>query len=244
MKYAILGDIHSNASALHAVLERAKHRQVERLLAVGDVVGYGAAPHACLASLFEHGVQVVRGNHDAACAGQVDLQRFNPSARAAIEWTRAQLSRSELDYLGKLPWLLDLEHCSVAHATYAHPENFEYMYTPTSADSSLDLLTSSVCFVGHTHVPVTMLRPREDPTLTAYSMESELDLEECVRAVVNVGSVGQPRDEDPRAAIGFYDSDLGRVWIERVEYDVAREADRIRKAGLPASLADRLSIGV
>ncbi len=244
MKYAILGDIHANLTALEAVLEHARKARVERLVSVGDVVGYGAAPSATLSLLHEHSVVVVQGNHDAACAQQIDVQVFNPSARAAIEWTRTQLSRSELDWLAKLPLTLHLPHCCVAHATFAHPESFEYMHSTKSADASLDALDCAVCFVGHTHVPVTMLRPREDSTRTAYSLETELDLEDSVRALVNVGSVGQPRDEDPRAAIAFYDSDAGRIWIERVEYEISREASRIRQAGLPQALADRLFLGV
>jgi diadenosine tetraphosphatase ApaH/serine/threonine PP2A family protein phosphatase len=244
MKYAILGDVHANLSALQAVLERVRTSGAQTLLSVGDVVGYGAAPRETLELLREHSAVVVQGNHDAACGDRLNIHLFNPSARAAIQWTRAQLSRSDLKWLAQLPLVVELSHCSVAHATLARPERFDYVQSTADAEPSLDALRLPVCFVGHTHVPVTLLRPREDPTRTAYSLDAEVDLDDAVRALVNVGSVGQPRDEDPRAAVGFYDSERGSVWIERVEYDIEREAARIRAAGLPATLANRLFLGV
>lgn len=244
MRYGILGDIHSNLCALESVLDALKREGVDVILSVGDIVGYGAAPSDCIALLRERSVRPVMGNHDAACLDLLDTNYFNNYARAAVDWTRATLNEEERTWLGALPLVQHLEHCSVAHGTLFRPELFDYIQNPTDADPSLEIMPLPVCFVGHTHVPVTLLRLRDNPTRTAYTIEDEIDVDEAARSLVNVGSVGQPRDEDPRAAYAVYDPQQGKVWIKRVEYDIAAEADRIHKAGLPGMLADRLFLGV
>lgn len=244
MRYGILGDVHANLSALRKVLEAFEREGVERILSVGDIVGYGAAPQECIALLRELDVQVVRGNHDAAVVGQIDLLYFNHVARQAVLWTQSVLSDEECAWLAGLPYTLDTDHCTVSHGTLHRPELFDYIQGTTDGDPSLDVMELPVCFVGHTHVPLTLLRLHDDPLRTAYTNEDEIDLTESRHALVNVGSVGQPRDEDPRAAYAIYDSDQERVWIRRVSYDIDAEARRIRSAGLPGMLADRLALGV
>ena len=244
MRYGILGDVHANLSALHTVLDAFEREGVERVLSVGDVVGYGAAPRECIALLREIGAQVVRGNHDAAVVGQIDLLYFNNVARQAVLWTQSVVSEEECAWLAGLPYTLDTEHCTVAHGTLHRPELFDYIQSTTDADPSLDVMELPVCFVGHTHVPVTLMRLHDDPLRTAYTTDYEIDLSDARHALVNVGSVGQPRDEDPRAAYAIYDSDRDVVRIERVAYDIDAEARRIRRAGLPGMLADRLALGV
>lgn len=244
MRYGILGDIHSNLSALENVLTCLSKEHVDHIISVGDVVGYGAAPRECIALVREVGATVVMGNHDAACIERLDMLYFNPYARAAVYWTRDAIEEEDRTWLQSLPMVQHLEHCSVAHGTLFQPEQFDYIQSPRDADPSLDVMTLPVCFVGHTHVPVTLMRMPDDPTRTAYTVDTEVDVEEASRALVNVGSIGQPRDEDPRAAYAVYDSVEGRVWIKRVEYDIDREAKRIRDAGLPPMLADRLYLGV
>ncbi len=244
MRYGILGDIHSNLSALETVLAEIDREGVDRVLSVGDVVGYGAAPRECIQILRELNAVVVKGNHDAACTGELDMKFFNPYARAAIEWTRTEIASGDMEWLRGLPLVVHETHCSVAHGTLADPEFYEYIQSTEDADPSLDVLEEAVCFVGHTHVPVTILRLTDDPTHTGYTVETEIDLEDVSRALVNVGSVGQPRDEDARTIYALYDSDKARVWIRRVEYDIELEAQRIRDAGLPDVLAERLFLGI
>lgn len=244
MKYGILGDIHGNLSALRAVLAALEAEHVDRFLSVGDVVGYGAAPRDCIALLREIDAVVVKGNHDAACVGEIDIAYFNNYARAAVRWTQSALTPTDRKWLTALPLVANLEHASVAHGTYHRPELFDYVQSTTDADPSLDAMQLPVCFVGHTHYPVTLLRLRDDPHRTAYTEDTELDLSESHRALINVGSVGQPRDEDPRAAYAVFDSERERVWIKRVGYDIECEAERIRSAGLPSALAERLFLGV
>ena len=244
MKYGILGDIHSNLSALEAVLGRFEAEGVDRIISVGDIVGYGAEPRECIELVRSIGAVVVKGNHDAACVGEIDLRYFNNYARAAVCWTQGVLTDDDRRWLSSLPFTVDLGDCYVGHGTYWKPELFDYIQSTTDADPSLDAMALPMCFVGHTHVPVTLLRLKEDPAHTAYTVDTEIDLAECVRTLVNVGSVGQPRDEDPRAAYAIYDSGRQRVWIRRAEYDIEREARRIRAVGLPRVLADRLFLGV
>ncbi len=244
MRYAILGDIHANLTALDTVLTAIKAEGVDRILSVGDVVGYGAAPSEVIERMRELDVAVVKGNHDAACVGELDTTYFNPYARAAVDWTRDSLGETDLAWLRELPLLQHLDGCVVAHGTLTSPERYDYIQCTEDADPSLDELDVPVCFVGHTHVPVVILRNADDPTRTSYTTESEIDMSTISRAIVNVGSVGQPRDEMPFTGYALYDTVEQRVWIKRLEYEVEREARRIRAAGLPGMLADRLFLGV
>jgi diadenosine tetraphosphatase ApaH/serine/threonine PP2A family protein phosphatase len=186
----------------------------------------------------------VLGNHDAASIGRLDMIYFNQYAKEAVLWTQRVLSKTDKDWLAALPLTRHLDHCSVAHGTLHRPELFDYIQTTDDADPSLDIMPLPVCFVGHSHVPVTLLRLRDEPDRTAYTPDPEIELGDVLRALVNVGSVGQPRDEDPRTAYALFDTELNRVEIKRLVYDIDREAARIRAAGLPRMLADRLYLGV
>ena len=244
MKYGILGDIHGNLSALRTVLERMDEAGVDTLISVGDVVGYGAAPAECIALLRDRRAIVVKGNHDAACVNELDDRTFNPYARAAIAWTRTVLGEQDKRWLRGLPLVATLEHCQVAHGTLHRPELFDYILSLSDADPSLDEMTRPVCFVGHSHIPLTVMRFVDDPRRTAYTYETDIDLSETACALINVGSVGQPRDENPHTAYALYDSTEKRASILRVPYDIEVEARRILDAGLPAVLGDRLRIGI
>jgi predicted phosphodiesterase len=244
MKYGILGDIHSNISALRAVLERMDEAGVDTLVSVGDVVGYGAAPKECIALLRERGAVVVKGNHDAACVNEIDERTFNPYARAAVAWTRTAISEEEKRWLKGLPLVATLEHCQVAHGTLHRPELFDYILSLSDADPSLDEMTRPVCFVGHSHIPLTVMRFADDPGRTAYTCDTEVDLSETIKALINVGSVGQPRDENPLTAYVLFDTERRRSELLRIPYDVEAEVARIAEAGLPRVLGERLRIGV
>ncbi|MEM8709894.1 MAG: metallophosphoesterase family protein [Planctomycetota bacterium] len=243
MRYAVLGDIHSNLAALEAVLEEVDRVGVDALIQVGDVVGYGASPSEVIQTLRDRDALVVKGNHDAACVGELDARLFNPDARAGVKFTVGALSKKELRWLADLPLTADTEDCSVSHGTLHRPERFDYVQCTADADPSLDMMDRPVCFVGHTHVPVTIMRLHDAPHRTSYTIERAVDLAEASVAMVNVGSVGQPRDEDSRAAWVLYDAKEASIDMQRVEYDIEREADRIIRAGLPKMLADRLFLG-
>lgn len=244
MRYGILGDVHSNLSALRTALKRLEQAGCDAILQVGDVVGYGAAPEACIDLLRDVEAIVVQGNHDAACVGKVDTRCFNPAAREAIDWTREQLDAEALEWLDALPVHLRLEHCEMAHGTFDAPSHFDYLIGVEQGPASLDQLERRIGFCGHSHVPISVMRPKEAPLRTGYSPDDILSLDELSKVVVNVGSVGQPRDEDPRLAYVVFDTDTNRIERHRAEYDIDREATRIRIAGLPTVLADRLYLGL
>jgi len=242
VRYCIFGDIHGNLHALEAVLEDCKSQQIDAYLCTGDLVGYGAFPSECIARVREVSQEVVAGNHDFAVCGKLALDFFNSYAKTAVLWTREQLNEEELDYLRhlQLTAVVD-EDTTVSHATIYDPHAFDYIQTQYDAHLSLQELSTTCGFVGHSHIPIAFYL--KDGAVN-WTMEPALELEGCEKALVNVGSVGQPRDEDPRTGYALYDSETGRVEIRRLEYDIDREAARIRAAGLPEMLADRLYLGV
>lgn len=244
MKYAILGDVHANLTALDAVLDAVDAAGVDRIVQVGDVVGYGSSPAECIERMRERRALVVKGNHDAACTGELDARTFNEAARAAVEYTRSRLGPEDLRWLTRLPYTAATDHCSVAHGTLDAPERFEYIQRPVDGDGSFEVLQHPVCFLGHTHRPVSLLRLEDAPHKTSYTFSERIDLSDTVGALVNVGSVGQPRDDDPRAAWALYDTDVQTVELRRLDYDIEEEASRIVRAGLPKILADRLFLGI
>lgn len=242
MKYAIFGDIHGNFDALEACLEHMKSEGVERHVCLGDIVGYGAQPGACVEAVRGLTNTVIAGNHEYAVMGRINLDFFNAYAREAIEWTRGRLSKEEKDYLGELPLVERLDEFTVTHSTLHAPEAFGYIESLYSAHLSISLLDDQTCFVGHSHIPVIFVLDRAEKTIT-YTMVNELLLAGCQKALVNVGSVGQPRDENPHAAYATYVPSEGYVKIHRVPYDVERAAKKIREAGLPEILSSRLMLG-
>ncbi len=244
MRYAVLGDIHANLIALEAVLEEAKSQGVDQILSVGDVVGYGAGAREVLDLLRDHEIPTVKGNHDAAIAGDLDTTFFNPLAKEAAQWTQGELTEGDLEWLHNLPLTVNCPGCSVAHGSYDDPELYKYIQSTEDADPSLNQQPEKVCFVGHTHVPVTILRMADNPERSFYTMDTQIDLSLTDKALVNVGSVGQPRDEDPRAALGIYDTITGVYDLVRVSYNIKMESKRIKAAGLPAMLYDRLFLGI
>lgn len=245
MKIGVLGDVHANIEALDAVLSAFARGGVERVLSVGDLVGYGADPSAVIERIREAGTAVVLGNHDAAAIGTlVDLAYFNAFARGAALWTRRVLREEEFAYLRTLPLIHRERDFVVVHGSLDRPEEFNYIQTTCDAERSLACLEARVCFVGHSHVPVGFLSNTNDSKRIEYSFDGEIDLSHSDRVLINVGSVGQPRDEDPRAVAAIYDDDARRMTLQRVPYDVDRAAGKILAAGLPRVLAERLRFGV
>ena len=250
MRYAILSDIHSNLEALTAVLNSFATQHVDRYLCLGDVVGYGANPEACLDLLRRCEAASVCGNHDWACIGRFELNWFNDAAKRALLWTRDQLGFSDLDYLRRLPPVLTEELLTCVHGTLRHPERFEYLADVAQAVDVANACRTLCCFVGHTHVPLVVEYDRRQErvlrVLTAPSELAEVRLSNDpaqLRYVLNPGSVGQPRDGDPRASCAMLDTTAMAYSIQRISYDVATAQQKIRQAGLPNFLAERLAIG-
>ncbi len=240
MKYAVISDIHGNREALEAVLEEIRRRKVERCLCLGDLVGYNADPGWCLAKVRELEIPSVRGNHDAAAADPRELENFTELARQAMEWTIPRLEPGAIACLGNLPLVRAEEGITIFHSSLADPAGWRYIFTPDEARSSLRMLETPIGFFGHSHRPgFFRLRGRKVSFLPGATAR----LERGDRLLVNPGSVGQPRDRDPRAALAVYDRDRGSVEIVRVGYPVEEVQEKIRKAGLPDRLAVRLAGG-
>lgn len=241
MRYAILSDIHGNLEALRAVLDDCRAR-ADGLLCLGDTVGYGADPLACVELVAEHAQVIVGGNHEYGVAGRLDLGWFNRYARAAAEWTRERLDDDHRAYLAALPLVGDLGDATLVHASPAQPDEWEYLVTAEDGFAAFAHFATRWCFVGHSHTPGAWSLGSAGPEHHPGAVE--LRAERGRRYIVNVGSVGQPRDRDPRAAYAVWDVDAGAVEIRRVAYDVPAARRKIAEAGLPRFLADRLAAGV
>lgn len=244
MKALILSDLHANLEALRAVLADAQPRGWDQVWLLGDLVGYGADPEAVVAEVRALGPSVsVRGNHDKTASGIASAEGFNLAARTAVEWTRQALSPDSLAYLRELPEgpLLAAPGIWVAHG--APLDEDEYLLEEAAAAAQFAAGDFSLCFIGHSHVAcVFSLRTgRVDRQFPPPA--DGLRLWPGERHLFNPGSVGQPRDRDPRAAYALLDTSAGRVEAYRVEYDIAAAASKILKAGLPAALANRLRLG-
>jgi len=240
VRYAVLSDIHGNLEALQAVLADAAPR-TDAVLSLGDLVGYGADPLACVEIVAERAQRITCGNHDHAVAGLLGLDWFNPHARAAAEWTRERLDDDHRAYLGGLPLVVEVGDATLVHASPDRPDEWEYLVTAQDGFDAFPAFATRLCFIGHSHLPGAWSLGSTGPE----HLSGPVDLEfvRGRRYIVNVGSVGQPRDRDPRAAYAIWDAEAGTVAIRRVVYDLEAARQKILDGGLPRFLADRLRWG-
>ena len=238
--FAILGDIHANLDALEVVLEDCRAHGVTDYLCTGDIVGYNARPHECMEIIRSLGCPVVMGNHDHYVSSRQNLEDFNPHAAAVIEWTRRQLTVEDIYWLRALPFVKTTMGITLVHATMDNPEAFGYVFDHLQAEAHFSHQVTPLCFHGHTHCPMIY----EKQIGAVYRIDAQ-DFKMPIgrKYFINVGSVGQPRDGDPRAAYALYDPKAREVTFRRLEYDVEAAQQRILAAGLPTRLAERLAIG-
>ena len=239
MKYAVIADIHANWEAFQVVLADIKDQKCTHYCCVGDVVGYGANPKECLQIVRSMNMPCVKGNHDEYCSSEEDLDGFNPHAAEAVTWTRKQLSPDDRQWLRDLKYVRMVASFSMVHATLDGPQRWGYVFDKLMAAASFTYQNTSVCFFGHTHVPVAFVR---DSVVRGGSY-SKFKVEPGRKYFVNVGSVGQPRDGNPKCGYVIYDLDEGSIELRRLEYDIPTAQKKILAAGLPSRLADRLSFG-
>jgi predicted phosphodiesterase len=239
MKFAIIADIHSNLEALTAVIEDTKQQGCTHYACLGDVVGYNANPRECLDIIRSMNIPCVKGNHDEYCSSDAALDGFNPAAAEAVHWTRKQITEDEKQWLRELRYQRMLTSFTLVHATLDGPQNWGYVFDKLAAAASFTYQNTSVCFFGHTHVPVAFVRD----TAVRGGTYSKFRVEPGKKYFLNVCAVGQPRDNNPKAGYVIYDVREGTIELRRLDYDIETAQKKILAAGLPERLAERLSYG-
>jgi len=239
MKFAIIADIHANLDAFQVVLEDCKKQQVTHYACLGDVVGYNANPKECLDIVRAMNMPCVKGNHDEYCSTEEHLEGFNPAAAEAVNWTRKQLTDEDRQWLRELKYTRMVTNFTIVHATLDGPQRWGYVFDKLAAAASFTYQNTSVCFFGHTHVPVAFMKD----SMVRGGTYSKFKLEPGKKYFVNVGAVGQPRDNNPKAAYVVYDTLEATIELRRLDYDIAAAQKKILAAGLPERLAERLAYG-
>ena len=242
LRVLIVSDIHSNLEALESVLEDAEARGgFAQIWSLGDLVGYGPDPAACLDLLGRYDHQAVAGNHDLASIGKLSLEAFNPHAAAANRWTASQLTEEHTAYLSGLPLKLEIDEFTVVHGSPRDPI-WEYVVSEPAAVASFYHLDTDRCLLGHSHIPF-ICEPRENGVaFLEFAEDSPVSLGDD-HLLINPGSVGQPRDGVPTASYAVYDADAERVYRHRVAYDIPATQAKMRRHELPQPLIDRLAEG-
>lgn len=239
LKCAILGDIHGNLEALEAVLEDAKEFGVNSYICVGDIVGYNANPAECIDRIRAMDFTCVKGNHDHYCSHDESLDDFHPLAADVIDWTRHQLSETDISYLEDLKYSRIISGFTIVHSTLDMPDKWGYVFDNLEADANFNYQSTSLCFHGHTHIPVVY---EKKGRVTKCAL-GKVSIGLGTKYFINVGSVGQPRDGNPLAAYAIYDMKAKTVELRRVPYDIETVKKKILAAGLPERLASRLDMG-
>ena len=250
-RYAVISDIHGNLHALQAVYARLQELKVDDLICLGDIVGYGPSPGRCLDLTIRYTSVCVRGNHEDGVIDPDERRTFNGIARQAIEWTCESLGPLHINALSRLPVreLLD-ERILCTHES-PDPETVSYIHDIPSASRAMQALNHDICLIGHTHVPMAFEAPltgdAEDAAaiVQAHTLNDGgvFEFKDEMRYICNPGSVGQPRDSDPRASFGILDTDQGTFTVHRVAYDIEAAQQATQQAGLPVILGQRLALG-
>jgi predicted phosphodiesterase len=238
--YAVLSDVHSNLEALEAVLKDIGRRGIREILFLGDAVGYGPEPDGCLSLLQQECGVLIAGNHDWGACGLTDINNFNENAKAAILWTRSVMRAEYLATLGALPVRVELKEKDVTlvHSTPWETEKWHYLLYLGDAELNFRHFDTWVCFIGHSHSPV-IIEQNVSGGMTSH--REKASMVRGSRFIINAGSVGQPRDGDPRACYALVDD--GRVEFVRVPYRVEITQEKMTRAGLPSFLVERLAAG-
>jgi diadenosine tetraphosphatase ApaH/serine/threonine PP2A family protein phosphatase len=245
MRYGILSDVHGNLEALKVVLERLHDLGVDRLIFLGDAVGYGASPNEVCDLLRAEVDLAVVGNHDAAVCGRMSYEEYYEAARSALDWCARRLTPENREWLLGLPYRVDEKHVCFCHGAPFEPEAFEYVFNPADliirGEALADL--APVTFVGHSHLTLSF-RLELAAKLGSPMIAPVIECDPGARYIITVGSVGQPRDRDPRACCGIFDTDSKVFSYHRFEYDVHGARQKIIDSGLPSVFGDRLLVGV
>jgi diadenosine tetraphosphatase ApaH/serine/threonine PP2A family protein phosphatase len=227
-KYALLADIHGNLEALQAVLDDGHKQGCTHVACLGDIVGYNANPKECLDIIRAVNIPCIKGHHDEYCSNDNLVEGFNPHAAKVIAWTRKQLTDDDKKWLAALEYVRLVAGFTIVHATLDGPQRWGYVFERLAAAASFAFQSTPVCFFGHTHVPVAFIRDN----MVRGGTYSKFHVEPGRQYFIGVGAVGQPRDNDPRAAYVVYDLDKGNIELRRVDYDIGTARKKIMDAGL------------
>ena len=241
MKFALLSDIHGNYEALTQVLHDLENQKVDKVHCLGDVIGYGADPVACLETVSKHCDIKLMGNHEYAALGLVSTDHYNTAAKESSEWTKAQLSDNELSLIADFEMSRSFDNFYFVHASPFEPDQWRYIIAPNAAIEGFMHFDGKICFNGHTHLPQIFIE-QEDALPRCQIGHDFLPAPEN-RYIINVGSVGQPRDNDNRACYLIFDTDEYEVIYRRVEYDIATTQTKMAELQMPELLINRLAIG-
>jgi len=241
LRYGLISDIHGNLEALNAVLADLQNHQIDQLVCLGDIVGYGANPNECIEIVREKCQIVLAGNHDYAALKKVDTSTFNNYAQDAIGWTIKNLNPASFAFLETLAIFHKVDQIYFVHSTPLDPTAWNYILSTFEAYEAFQDFKEQICFIGHSHVPIIFMnRPKHRYDIIE---KKELHLDPKNRYIINVGSVGQPRDLDSRAAYGIFDADSHTFSLYRVKYDIEKAQEKMRATGLPEFLIIRLQYG-
>jgi predicted phosphodiesterase len=242
VKYALITDIHGNLEALEQVLKKIEVEACDKIICLGDVVGYGPFPNECVEQVRDKANSNIVGNHDSAAIAMTDISSFNENAGKAIIWTRRQLTSANQHYLADLSLTWSEPGAFFVHASPKNPVEWRYIFLPDDVDDAFHSFNQKVCFFGHTHIPVTYYFDSVHASYFSLN-HTEIDLNETGRFLINVGSVGQPRDGNPQAAFGIYNSNTGIYRHLRVDYDIRKTQKAMEQFHLPRFLIQRLQKG-
>jgi len=240
MRYGIFSDIHSNLEALDAVITAYEKERIDRYICLGDIIGYGASPNRCIEKIRQLTDINVAGNHDLAAVDRFSLDYLNPVAKEAIVWTKNVLDEKEKNFLLSLRLVYEGENFTIVHGTLDRPQDFDYLTDISKAKNSFELLKKNILFIGHSHICCAFVKDKDGiKFLNTLKIEISKDKD----YIINVGSIGQPRDGDWRASYAIYDLDNQIVETKRIEYNIREAQEKIIKSKLPIFLALRLGAG-
>ena len=241
MVYGVYSDIHSNLDALQSVMDSMEQHEVDKMICLGDAVGYGPYPNECIELIQEKSSIVILGNHDSVALNRESSEQFNYFARNAIDWTKKILTSESVDTMQKWPYIVDEKPLTFVHASPRSPADWTYIATLDEAVDAFSYFSEKICFIGHTHLPVIVVMDgKQSFFVSEYYHHRILEKQ---RILVNVGSVGQPRDGIPEASWCLCNSDSLEVEIIRVPYNIERTQVAMRKMGIDDFLINRLLIG-
>ncbi|HPD18347.1 MAG: metallophosphoesterase family protein [Candidatus Goldbacteria bacterium] len=243
MRYAIISDIHSNLEALNSVLEFLQLNSVDKIICCGDIVGYGPDPKQCINKLrLLNNFSSVMGNHDAVIINKTDISNFNNEAKEAAKINKSMISKDEMDYINSLKTTLSENDALFVHGSPRDPIN-EYLFLLEKFNKVMSFFTEKICFVGHTHHPIVFESDGKDDNNFFQNIDV-FKLKDNKRYIINVGSVGQPRDNNPQACVVFFDTKYLTVSFKRLSYDIEKTQIKMSKLNMPDKLIQRLSFGV